>query len=109
MDNASEIKEELSRQHESLQRWLSIQSVLRWIFVVNLLLTMFFIYTNRTGSTLSSLWMLTILSFLALVGTFITTGMAASKIKKLIRELESLPAENGEAQAVIDIAPSNED
>jgi len=109
MDNASEIKEELSRQHESLKMWLSIQSVLRWIFVVNLLLTMFFIYTNRTGSTLSSLWMLTILSFLALVGTFITTGMAASKIKKLIRELESLPDENGEAQTVIDISPSNED
>ncbi len=86
MHNASEIKEELNRQHESLRRWLSIQSVLRWIFVVNLLLTMFLIYTNRTGSTLSSLWMLTIISFLALVGTFITTGMAASKIKKLILE-----------------------
>ena len=109
MDNASEIKEELKLQHESLRRWLSIQSVLRWIFVVNLLLTFFFIYTNRQGSTLSSLWMLTILSFLALVVTFITTGTAASKIKKLIQQLNNLPAENKDAQPAIDNPPSNDE
>ena len=109
MDNASEIKEELSLQRDSLHRWLSIQSVLRWIFVVNLLLTMFLIYTNRQGSMLNSFWMLTMISFLALVGTFITTGMAASKIKKLIRELDNLPAENEPGEATIDTPPSNED
>jgi uncharacterized membrane protein len=108
MDNASEIKEELNRQHESLKRWLSIQSVLRWIFIVNLLLTMFFIYTNRQKSMLSSMWMVTIITFLALVVTFITTGLAATKIRKLIRQLESLPAENGEAPSIIDIPPSDE-
>ena len=96
MSRAGEIKEQLTEQRDTLRRWMAVQSVLRWIFLVNLALTFYLGYSGSQGTWLTTLVVISTISFLALAGTFITTGNAASQIKKLIQQLNSLPINNRE-------------